>query len=193
MSALPQPENWTVEAYFAAEAESEIRHEFIDGQVYAMAGASERHNQIASAFHYRLYGHLLERPCQVFQSDMRVQVRHNVFFYPDLVVVCGTALYREGSRNTLLNPGVIIEILSASTEDYDRGRKFKYYRELSDLHDYLLVAQNQCQVEHYTRQTAESWLLTVLSQPEDTIRLPSLDFSLPMGDIYQKVTFEDGE
>ncbi len=193
MSVPPQQRDWTVREYLEFEREADTRHEFIGGQVYAMAGASERHNQIASALNYLLYGQLLERPCQVFQSDMRVQANETTFFYPDITVVCGEALYCDESRDTLRNPTVVFEILSPSTEDYDRGRKFKYYREIASLQDYLLAAQNQKQIEHYARQDADSWLLTVFSQLDSVLSLPSIGCTLSLSDIYRKVTFEDKE
>lgn len=189
MSALPQYRDWTVQDYLDHEREAEARHEFIAGEVYAMAGASERHNQITSALNYLLYGQLVERPCSVFQSDMRVQVADNIFFYPDITVICGDAHYRDDHRDALLNPTIIIEVLSDSTEDYDRGRKFKHYREIASLQDYILIAQNQMQVEHYTRQAADSWLLMVLNRSEDSLALASIGCTLALSDIYRKVTF----
>lgn len=187
------PHEWTVDAYLAYERAAATRHEFIAGQVSAMAGASERHNLIASALSFRLYGQLLDRPCAVFQSDMRVQAADTAYFYPDLAVVCGEAQYRDDQRDTLLNPSVLIEVLSPSTEDVDRGRKFLYYREIASLTDYVLVAQSRMQVEHYTRQAADRWLLTVLSQPTDVLTLDSIDCTLALSDIYRQVTFADDE
>lgn len=191
MSALPDARTWTAQQHLDYEREADTRHEFIDGQVYAMAGASERHNQIAAALSYTLYGQLLERPRQVFQSDMRVQAE-NAFFYPDLVVVCGEAQYLDDSRDTLFNPSVIIEMLSLSTEDYDRGRKFMHYRGIASLQDYVLVAQQRAQVEHYARQPGDSWLLTDYKQLEDVLELPAIGCRLSLSEIYRKVRFEDG-
>src|SRR5262245_36520137 len=110
MSAISQSSRWTAQQYLDYERESVARHEFIAGQVYDMAGASERHNQLSSALNYLLYGQLLERPCQVFQSDMRVQADEGAFFYPDIVAVCGQAQYLDDSRDTLLNPTVVVEV-----------------------------------------------------------------------------------
>ncbi|MCB9454079.1 MAG: Uma2 family endonuclease [Anaerolineaceae bacterium] len=189
--ALPQPQQWTVQEYLDHERADEARHELVAGQIYAMAGASERHNQIAAALHYLLYGQFLERPCQVFQSDMRVAAAENAFFYPDLVVVCGEARYMDAKRDTLLNPAVIIEILSPSTEDFDRGRKFKLYRGIPGLSDYLLVSQKQVLIEHYSRQPGNSWILHDFSQPTDQIALPSIDCTLLLSAVYQRVNFHD--
>ncbi len=191
MAALPDYQDWTTAQYLEYERKAESRHEFIAGQVYAMAGASERHNQLASALNYALYGQLLERPCQVFQSDMRVRAAENAFFYPDLVVVCGEAHYVDEKRDTLLNPTVIIEILSPSTEDYDRGRKFMHYRGIASLQDYVLVSQTQMQVEHYTRQADDSWLLRDFNQPTDSLELPSIGSSARLSEVYRRVTFDE--
>ena len=191
MSALPQYTGWTVEEYLDYERQADERHEFVAGKVYAMAGASERHNQITSALHFTLYGQLIERPCEVFQSDMRVQAAEAVFFYPDLVMVCGEVQYTDAARDLLLNPTVVIEVLSPSTEDYDRGRKFKRYRGIASLQDYLLVAQSQPQVEHYARQGTDTWRLTDYTRPDDTLQLPSIGCTLRLSDVYRKVRFED--
>ena len=188
---MPQYTDWTVEDYLEYERGADARHEFVAGRVYAMAGASERHNQIASALNFALYGQLLEQPCQVFQSDMRVQAAEDVFFYPDLVVVCGEAQYTDPSRDTLLNPTVVFEILSPTTEDYDRGRKFKCYRAIPGLQDYLLVAQNQPQIEHFTRQGVDTWRLTDFTRLDAALELPSIGCTLQLGAIYRKVRFEE--
>jgi Uma2 family endonuclease len=190
MSALPDFHDWSVEQYLEYERTATTRHEFMGGQVYAMAGASERHNQIAAAINYSLYGQLLDKPCQVFQSDMRVQANASAFFYPDIVVVCGEAQYRSAARDTLLNPTLIIEILSPSTEDYDRGRKFKHYRGIPSLRDYLLVAQKQMQVEYYSWQKLDTWRLQDFTQPDAQLELQSIGCTLSLAEIYRGVDFQ---
>ncbi|MBZ0275529.1 MAG: Uma2 family endonuclease [Anaerolineae bacterium] len=189
--ALPQSQQWTVAEYLEYERTSGSRHEFIGGQVVAMAGASERHNQITSALHFLLYGQTESRPCQVFQSDMRVAAVESAYFYPDLVVVCGDAQYADSSRDTLLNPVVIIEVLSPSTEDFDRGRKFRMYRGIPTLSDYLLVSQKRILVEHFTRQTGDTWILRDFVRPTDQIALPAIGCTLSIEAIYRRVNFED--
>lgn len=189
MSALPDPHNWTVAQYLDYERTADARHEFVHGEITAMAGASERHNQIASALNYLLYGQLIARPCQVFQSDMRVRVTADMYFYPDIAVVCDEATYVDDRRDTLTNPTTIIEVLSPSTEDYDRGRKFARYRQLASLRDYLLVAQSEMRVEHHSLRPGEGWLLRDFTAPDAPILIPSLDCTLALSDIYRKVTF----
>jgi Uma2 family endonuclease len=190
MTAPPDNNNWTIEQYLDFEDEQETRHEFIQGQVYAMAGATERHNQIASAIHYALYGQMLDRDCQVFQSDMRVQVEADVSFYPDIVAICGEARYAEEKRIILLNPTLVIEVLSPSTEDYDRGRKFNYYRRFPSLKEYLLVSQEKMQIDHYIRQDENAWLLQGFSMPERKLELSSIGCILLIHETYRKVNFE---
>lgn len=189
MSAIPDPSTWSVEQYLAYERESDIRHEFVGGDVMAMAGASERHNQITSALNFLLYGQLLDRNCSVFQSDMRVKADELVYYYPDVVATCGDTKYLDDRHDILLNPTVVIEVLSPSTEDYDRGRKFANYRKISSLRDYILVAQHEIKVEHHTLKTGEGWLLKDFTQADDIIELPSIDCTLALSDIYRKVTF----
>ncbi|MDX1995323.1 MAG: Uma2 family endonuclease [bacterium] len=192
MAALPGL-RWTAAEYLAFEREAEIRHEFIDGLVYAMAGAPERHNQLTSALNFLLYGQLLERDCQVFLSDMRVRIDEKVFFYPDVVVVCGEARYTDSRRDMLLNPTAVFEVLSPSTQDFDRGTKFSFYRAIPTLRDYVLVSQKQIQVEHYTRQSDNRWVLRDLTQPDDQITLPSIGCMLALNDVYRRVRFEESD
>jgi Uma2 family endonuclease len=192
MAALPDPIGTAAE-YLAFERAAELRHEFIGGRVSAMAGACERHNQLTSALNFLLYGQLVERDCQVFQSDMRVQVSERVYFYPDVVVVCGEAHYRDAHRDTLLNPAVVFEVLSPSTEDYDRGTKFTHYRAIPTLQDYVLVSQQQMKIEHATRRPDDTWVLRDVTEPDAQISLPSIGCTLTLRDIYRRVRLDEPE
>lgn len=189
--ALPNPKKWTAEEYLEFERTAQERHEMLNGDVYAMAGTSKKHNQIGSAVGYLLYGQFLDRPCDVFQSDMRVQVSERTYFYPDVVVACGEAQFKDKKEDTLLNPTMIFEVLSPSTKNYDRGEKFEQYRTLPSLHEYGLISQTQMLVEHYSRQKDNSWVLRDLSAPEDVLVLASIDCTLRLQDIYRKVVFEE--
>jgi Uma2 family endonuclease len=191
MSAMPERERWTVEDYLEFEQTAELRHEFFNGQVYAMVGASRRHTQISGAIHYSLFGQLIERDCEVSQSETRVRVSEKAYFYPDLVIVCGEANYVEKSEMTLLNPTVVIEILSPSTEAFDRGRKFVAYQGIESLQEYMLVTQDKMLVEHFFRQSDGRWIYTSYKQAESTIKLPSIDCTLALADIYRRVSFDD--
>ena len=192
MSALPQESTRMTEAeYLAFERTSEIKHEYLDGQIYAMTGASQAHNQICFNVGGILYRQLSQKPCQGYPSDMRVKVQATgLYTYPDLSVVCGDSQLADGEFDTLLNPTLIIEVLSPSTESYDRGKKFQHYRQLESLQDYVLIAQDSPRIERFTRQTDDTWLLTDAVGMDAALDLPSIGCTLTLADVYQKVTFE---
>jgi Uma2 family endonuclease len=190
MSALPKT-TWTVESYLAFERQSDIRHEFRDGEIYAMSGASRNHNRIASNVNGIFFSQLATSPCEAFQSDLRVRVSPSNYTYPDVVVVCGEAQFEDKEVDTLLNPTVIIEVLSPSTESYDRGDKFRRYRGLDSLQEYVLIAQDNYYIEHYVRQSEGQWLFSEAAQPDDVVVLPSINCTLLLSQVYQKVTFEE--
>jgi Uma2 family endonuclease len=192
MAALPQS-LMTLEEYFQLEESSEIRHEYYHGRVFAMAGASEKHNDIVSSVQFSLYGQTRGRNCKVRASDMRVGIKAADFYtYPDVVIVCGKRELDHQLPNTLLNPTVLVEVLSPSTAAYDHGDKFEAYRTLDSLQEYLLISQNSVRVEHYVRQ-GDAWLFTETTRLEDTIMLPSIDCTLLVSDIYEKVDFNEND
>ncbi|HHY54840.1 MAG TPA: Uma2 family endonuclease [Chloroflexi bacterium] len=179
------------EAYLAAERAGEKKHEYYAGEVYAMAGASERHNLVAMNIGASLHSQLRRRACNVYPSDMRVKVSALGFYtYPDISVVCGAPQFEDARRDTLLNPLVIVEVLSPSTENYDRGRKFQMYRTLPSLVEYLLVAQDSIHIEHYTRQPDGRWLFFESDQPDAVFQLDAIGCTLAAADVYEKVTFD---
>ena len=180
----------TAEEYLALERKAETKSEFYNGEVFAMAGASRDHILIAVNISSSLNGQLKERPCRVFSSDLRVKVAPSgLYTYPDVVVVCGDVQVEDSHGDTVLNPTVIVEVLSPSTEGYDRGKKFGFYRKLDSLKEYLLVSQDKCLVEHYVRQPDDTWLLSESDRLEDALKLPSIDCTLVVSDVYHKVTF----
>ncbi|MFN8373095.1 MAG: Uma2 family endonuclease [Anaerolineae bacterium] len=191
MSAQPE-HKWTVEEYLAFERDSQERHEFWNGEVFAMTGASRKHTVITGNVYASLHGQLRKSPCEVYQMDMRVNVSATgLYTYPDVSVVCDKPLFTDDSPPSLLNPTLIIEVLSPSTEKYDRGKKFQDYRKLESLQEYLLVAQEAARIEHYVRQPDGKWtLFSDASSLEETITLPSIDCTLALADVYEKVTFE---
>ena len=152
MSALPE-RIWTTEDYLAYERDSQQRHEYLGGKIYALAGASAKHNLIVGNAIASLHVQVRKRPCMVYPSDMRLKVsRTGLYTYSDISVVCGDPQFEDDQSDTLLNPTVIIEVLSPSTETYDWGKKFQHYRTLASLREYLLIAQDSHRVEHYVRQ-----------------------------------------
>jgi Uma2 family endonuclease len=192
MSAFPKvKQKWTVEEYLAFEEKSDQKHEFFDGEIFDMAGASERHALILASTSALLYMQVRNRPCKVYSNDLRVRVnqaRH--YTYPDIIVVCGEAQIERVRGDTLLNPTVIIEVLSPSTENYDRTQKFQSYRTLESLQEYVLISQDSIHIEHYTRDI-DHWRVVDLTQPEDVLTLTSIDCTLSVSEIYEKVTFDD--
>jgi Uma2 family endonuclease len=193
MSTQPKP--WyTPEEYLALERDSETKHEYFDGEIFAMVGATEPHVWIVSNLVFRLMGQLRDRPCKVYASDMRVKVSATgLYTYPDLAIVCGEREFEDDRRDTLLNPQVIIEVLSPSTEAYDRGKKFGHYRRIESLAEYLLVAQDTPRVERYLRQPDGDWLLHEAARMEDTVSLPTIQCELRLADVYDGVEFGEEE
>lgn len=184
-----QPETYiTPEEYLALERQAETKSEYWNGQIYAMSGASEAHNLIAMNIAGELRNRLKKRSCKVYPSDMRVQVaRTGLYTYPDISVVCGKAGFAEARKDNLLNPTVIIEVLSPSTEAYDRGKKFDHYRTLESLTDYLLVAQDSAMILHYVRQSKDRWLLTIYHGLDAVATIDSAGCELPLVEVYDKV------
>ena len=187
---MGEPErHWTVEEYLALERESETRHEYLDGEIFAMSGASRKHNRISWNIAEALGPQLRKGDCEGFVSDMRVHVpATGLFTYPFVVVVCGKVELREDEgTDTLLNPMLIVEVLSPSTEDYDRGRKFAHYRGIPSLRLYLLVAQDRAHVERFEKQPDGLWVLYETDDLEDRLELQAIGSSLALEDVYYRV------
>jgi Uma2 family endonuclease len=181
----------TVEEYLLIERQAPYKSEYFDGEMFAMAGASRRHNLITLNIGAELRRQLQQRPCEVYGSDMRVKIsRTGLYIYPDVIVVCDEPLFEDAEVDTLLNPTVLVDVLSPSTADYDRGGKFEHYRTLQSLQDYLLVAQERCHVVHYTRQQDPTWLLAETSNIQDGIHLPSIRCDLLLSEVYAKVQLD---
>jgi Uma2 family endonuclease len=187
MSTQPQP-RYTPEEYLALERKAEYRSEYFAGEIFAMSGASEHHNLIVGNVFAALHTQFRNRPCRVYASDMRVKVSPTgLYTYPDVVAVCGAPRFDDEQKDTLLNPAVIIEVLSPSTEAYDRGDKFGHYRKLESLTEYVLIAQEKIHIERYVRQADNQWLFSEASDPSDAIRLPTIDCLLVLAEVYDKV------
>ena len=185
----PKPSLLTPGEYLALERKSEIRSEYIAGRMFAMSGASRRHSLIAGNFYRELSSQLRDRACEAHIADLRVKVSPTgLYTYPDIVAVCGEVKLEDEHFDTLLNPTVIVEVLSESTEAYDRGEKFAHYRRLDTLREYVLVAQDKIRIEHYRRE-GEEWILSEVSGPDATLHLGSLDCHVPVAAIYEKVEF----
>lgn len=181
-------EKWLTPAeYLAQERLAERKSEYLDGRVYAMAGAGRAHNLISVNIARHLGNQLAGRPCETYIADMRVKVSASgLYTYPDVTVACGAIQLEDQHADTLLNPSVIVEVLSPSTEKYDRGEKFAHYRRLPSLQEYVLVTQERMRVEHYAR-SGDQWVLTELNQPDAVLELPSIQCHVLLQDIYDKV------
>ncbi len=181
---------YSVDEYLAFERDSPTKHEYFDGEVFAMAGATVPHNLVASNALRNLGNALVDRPCIVLGSDTRVVCPTGLRTYPDVVAVCGPPQYEDGRRDNLLNPIVIVEVLSPSTERYDRGKKFEHYRTISSLREYVLIASDRKSIDHFARQDAGTqWLLTSFSGEQDVVNFPALEVGIPIAEIYAKVEF----
>jgi len=187
MASQPKP-RYSVEEYLEIERAAEFKSEYIDGYIVAMSGASEPHNLIVTNVVSELRGQLKARDCRVYSSDMRIDVREQgLFAYPDVVVVCGDPELSDSKLDNLRNPVVIIEVLSKSTESYDRGVKFMKYRRIESLQEYLLVSQDTPLVERYIRQPNDHWLMSEALGLEAVVHMSSIDCDLKLVEAYDKV------
>jgi Uma2 family endonuclease len=181
----------TPQEYLAIERKAEIKSEYFAGEMFAMAGASRRHNMIAANVIRALGNQLLDRPCNVYPGDLRVKIpRTGKYTYPDAVVACEPEQFEDEYNDTLLNPAVIIEVLSDTTEAYDRGKKFEHYQRIESLREYILISQYQCRVEQYIRQNDNSWTYREFHERDDVVSIDPINCSLALDDIYAKVDTE---
>ena len=193
MSAKLKRKYIAPEEYLALEREAFEKHEYFDGEIFEMAGTSEEHANISSNINISLGTQLKKRPCKSYQSDLRVYIPvTGLYTYPDVVVVCGKPqLLDDAYLDTLLNPDLIIEVLSPSTADYDKGTKFDHYRTIESLKEYVLVWQDKKRVARYTKQPDGSWTLNDFIGEDAEILLSSIDCRLSIEDIYDKVDFDE--
>ncbi len=189
--SLPQTQiSHSVEEYLELERGADERHEYLDGQIYLMAGESIEHSTINSNVTTRLNIALIGTPCQVLSPNMKVRTSPTgLYAYPDATVVCGEPQFHEDRRDILVNPTVIVEVLSPSTEGYDRGEKFLRYQQLESLVDYLLVAQNTPRIERFTRQADDRWLYSITADLTNSVHLDSINCNLRLSEIFDRIVF----
>lgn len=179
-------------AYFELEAASETKHEYHRGEIFDMTGASARHNLIASNLITLLNNALGETDCFVFPGDIKVEVEPGEHYtYPDVSVLCGEVAFAAGRDDVIANPVVIVEVLSRSTEDYDRGSKFKAYRKLASLRDYLLVDQYSVSVEHFSTDGGGTWHLAEYEDRSDRLTIRSVAVELSLAEVYHRIEIGD--
>jgi Uma2 family endonuclease len=188
MMSLQPKTAYAPEEYLAIEREAEFKSEYFDGEIFAMAGASRKHNLISLNAAVSLHNQLKKSSCEVYSSDMRVKVSPTgLYTYPDIVIVCDTPQFEDSVFDTLINPLVIIEILSPGTESYDRGKKFENYRTLPSLAEYIMISQNRCYIEHYIRQPDNTWLFSETRDMADGVQIASVECELTLEEIYARV------
>ncbi|MDD2724696.1 MAG: Uma2 family endonuclease [Methylovulum sp.] len=192
MSAILKQPLITAKDYLKMERGTSSKSEFHDGQIYAMTGASREHNLVLGNIYRELSQQLKKRPCEAYVNDMRVKAAEaRSYHYPDIAVVCGKPEFEDAHVDTLLNPTLLVEVLSPSTEAYDRGGKFAHYRKIPSLREYLLVMQDQPAIERYVRQGG-AWVLSEALGLDADLSLESIDCVLSLREVYDKV-LTDGE
>lgn len=186
MTGMPAPAHrirYTYGDYLALEASSNVKHEFLDGQIYAMAGGTPEHAALAAAVIGLLFADLRGGPCRAYDADLRVRTPTGLATYPDVTVVCGASERDATDRQAVVNPTLIVEVLSRSTEEYDRGDKFEHYKSVATLQQYVLVSHRGRRIDVWTRQQGGAWTLTTASDGE-VASLASIDATLPVRDLY---------
>ena len=187
--SFPAQSLYTAEQYLESERQADYKSEFINGRIYAMSGANRIHNQITFNIAGLLHSQIRGRLCEAYIANMRVKISSTgMYAYPDIAALCGESHFEDTHLDTLTNPTLIIEVLSPSTEAYDRGGKFSHYRKIRSLTDYVLVAQDRCSVERFIRQDNQ-WIFSEATNLTDLVHLHSIQCDLLLGDIYDKVIF----
>ena len=186
-----QKHRYTPAEYLELERAAEVKSEYLNGEIFLMSGASRRHNVITTNIVRELSAQLRGRPCETYMSDMRVQVSAaGLYTYPDVVIVCNQPVFEDRHFDTLQNPTVIVEVLSPSTEAYDRGRKFEFYRKLPSLREYLVVSQDAPHIDRFVVDDLGRWTLTDASGLDAALDVSSIDCSLRLADVYDRIEFE---
>lgn len=190
MNTVPVIKYCSVEDYLAVEEVAEFKSEYYAGEIFSMAGGTLNHNRIAGNVHFALRLALKGKPFEVFISDVKIHAPNtDSFTYPGLIVIKGQPEYWQDRRDTVRNAHLLVEVLSNSTKDYDRGGKFEIYRHLPGLRDYILISQDKIHVEHFVKQAPNQWLLTEYGDLHDQLSLAQLGETLALHDVYDKVDF----
>ncbi|MFM9905212.1 MAG: Uma2 family endonuclease [Pyrinomonadaceae bacterium] len=193
MNPNPIPK-MTPEEFLAFERASDIKHEYLGGQIVAMGGAKRNHNIVALNLGGDLNNLIEEKDCEAYLGDMRVFLpATSDYAYPDITLVCGEPVFQDDVLDTLINPLLIIEVLSESTEAYDRGLKFRLYRSIDTLHEYVLISQDQPRIEKYNKKGDGFWVLSETSGIDSELQLESIGVAVPLSRIYRKVRFEESD
>jgi Uma2 family endonuclease len=190
-STIEPPQRYSPEEYLAIEVESAERHEYRDGEIIPMAGGLPNHNQVAGNIYATLNFAFRGKPYQAFVTDQRLWIpEKRLYTYPDVMVVPLPLVLQDGRKDTVMNPILIVEVLSKSTADYDRGDKFAAYRSMPGFQEYLLVSQSSQQIEHYVKRTEKKWDFQAYGETDAVVQLETVGVELAIADIYDKVEFE---
>ncbi len=191
MSAIPKGK-LTPEEYLEIKRQAEYKSEFYNGEIYAMSSAKRNHNKAATNLSGLIWKHLKGKDCESYSNDMRVFVpKTGLYTYPDVVVVCGEPKFQDKGFDTLLNPTLLIEVLSESTESYDRGKKFQHYRSTENLQEYVLVSQDEAQIEKYVKSGDGFWVLSEAVGTDAEIEFSSIECRVALREVYDKIDFSD--
>lgn len=192
MSTIPKS-RLTAEQYLAIERAAQFRSEFFRGEIFAMVGASRKHNLITVNVASELHRQFKDRKCEVYQSDMRVKVNATgLYTYPDVVATCDEPHFEDDHVDTLVNPKVIVEVLSPSTELWDRGKKFEHYRSIPSLREYVMISEEEVLVDTFARNADDQWVLKAYRTLDDVLALDSIACQIKLSDIYCRIDFCDG-
>ncbi len=188
---IQQQKNYTPIEYINIEINSQERHEYINGEIIPMTGGTPNHNQISLNFSSALNFSLKRQPYRVFVADQRLWIpKKRIYTYPDVMVTPGNLQLQQGRKDTITNPIIIAEVLSNSTRNYDKDKKFAAYRTIPTFQEYLLIDQYTIQVEQYFKTAQKKWVFSEYNEPEETIFFNSIDFQITLADIYDKVEFQ---
>lgn len=191
MTALPKKKKYTPEEYLALEEKAEYRSEYVNGYIFKMAGATEAHIQI-SFNTARLFSDKLRGKCRAYQSEMKVWVEESrTYFYPDVTVVCGERRFHKGNTGIVENPILLVEVLSRSTEDYDKNDKFFTYQNIESFQEYVLISQHKPVVQRYVKQADENWVIKATIGLKSKVYFESVDVEFSLEDIYDLIEFEE--
>jgi Uma2 family endonuclease len=188
-----RPKLYSAAEYLALEEAAEQRQEYYQGEIFAMAGGSFNHEMIAGNLYAALHSFARANGCFAFTSNMRLMVEaHDLYTYPDAMLVCGKPKFLPGRTDTVLNPLLLVEVLSKSTQNYDRGQKFEFYRSITTFAEYLLVDQDRIYLEHYHRLALGSWQLTEYREIDAAVKLQTVDLTIPVRQLYEQVDWFAG-
>ena len=192
MGATPVIKFISIEEYLFAEEISLEKNEYYKGEIFAMAGAAVAHNRVVRNTLVSVGGYLQDKSCEIFPSDLRIHIEANTLFtYPDMSIFCEQLKMYNNRSDTAVNPTVIIEVLSKSTQEYDRGTKFNLYRQLSSLNEYIMISSTEVLVERYVKQSDNEWLFTSYNTTEDFFMIESIGLSVAVKNLYRNVNFEE--